>query len=201
MFYQAENQDVTFADVSLRDAAHDIIREHPYNVGVGGWPTIHYFNSDIVLVADGDGDDGTGGIASVGVGKYVKKTSLPISVELGPKYDYMLQYVEDVGNTLLCNIETSVGCSQQELQYLRKWKNKTRQQQQNEVSRLSKLIVQTDTDNNDQQQNQHHMNNNVNIQTPEFQRWVNKRIKLLNKLLSTSSTEDSSTAAQLKDEL
>ena len=198
MFYQAENQDVTFADVSLRDAAHDIIREHPYNVGVGGWPTIHYFNSDVVLVADGDGDgdDGTGGVASVGVGKYVKKTSLPISVELGPKYDYMLHYIEDVGNTILCNVQTLVGCSQQEIQFLQKWKNKTIIQQQKEVSRLSKLL-QTDTDKNGQQQHQHHMNNNVNVQTPEFQRWVNKRIKVLNKLLSVSD----STATHLKDEL
>ena len=205
MFAEAENTDVTFADVSLRDASHDIIRGHPYSVGVGGWPTIHYFNRDVVGVVDGDG---TGDLVpvGVGVGKYQKKTSLSISVELGPKYDYMLQYIEDVGNTILCNVVTLVGCSQQELQFVQKWNSttKTNQQQQKELSRLSKLIVQTNSDNNDnvqQQHHHHHMNNNVNVQTPEFQRWVTKRIKLLNKILSMSSTDDSTTVQEVKDEL
>ena len=158
-----------FADVNLR-AIKDMIRGDPYNIGQDGWPTILYFNNKN---ADG------------GVGKYVKQTSLPVSIELGPKYGYLLEYIETIGNTMLCNIFSNIGCTNQEIKFITKYKLKTKTQQEKELSRLIPLVI--DIDYNDDDNNP---NVKPNMKTPEFQSWVQKRIKILQKLIDKGLSSD-----------
>ena len=180
-FKRAGNQDVIFADVNLR-AIKDMIRGDPYNIGQGGWPTILYFNKDVVVTTAENG---------IGVGRYKKKTNLPVSIELGPKHGYLLEYIETVGRTMLCNVFSNIGCTNQEIKFITKYKLKTKTQQEKELSRLIPLVI--DIDNNDDDNNP---NVKPNMKTPEFQSWVQKRIKILQKLIEKGlSSED------VKDEL
>ena len=80
-FAEAGNTDVSFADVNLRETP---IRGPPYNPGVGGWPTILYFNQET-------GPEGA---------PYTKKTTLPMCQELGD-VDRMTAYIEQAGGTKL----------------------------------------------------------------------------------------------------
>lgn len=68
---------VVFADVNLKEAQ---IREEHLDVGVGGWPTIRYWNRRT----------GLNGLS------YVQKTEKAMCTELGPGLAYMEEYVDAV---------------------------------------------------------------------------------------------------------
>jgi len=80
----ANNDDVVFGDVNLRDSR---VTTGPnggnLSPGQGGWPTIRYFNKET-------GPDGA---------PYVKKTKDAMCTELGPGKPYMKMYVEEMGKT------------------------------------------------------------------------------------------------------
>lgn len=119
----AENSDVAFMDVNLRE---DAIRQGPngeaYNPGAGGWPTVRYFNKKT-------------GIAG---GSYIKKTDDPMCTELG-KEDNMVAYVEEYAKTALCAVATGKGCSEKEIGYIAKSKAKTADELQEMVARLESM--------------------------------------------------------------
>lgn len=80
----AENPDVAFGDINLRDGC---CRNGPnggsLGAGKGGWPTIRYFNQETGL-------DGA---------TYVKVSKDPMCTELGPGKPHLNNYIESYGKT------------------------------------------------------------------------------------------------------
>lgn len=118
-----ESSDVAFMDVNLSQEA---IRQGPngeaWNPGMGGWPTIRYFNAET-------------GIAG---GTYEKKTSLPICQELGNE-DNMVDYIEEYSNAALCSVATEKGCSEKEIGYITKMKAKSSSDVTAQIERLESM--------------------------------------------------------------
>jgi len=73
---QAGNDAVAFGDVMVMEN-RNFFGGPPHNPGKGGWPTIKYFNKET-------------GIAG---GYYTMKTEGMVCDELGPKTNYMAEYV------------------------------------------------------------------------------------------------------------
>jgi len=93
--------------------------------GAGGWPTIRYFNKET----------GYGGKA------YPKKTNDAMCDELGPKNDYMQQYVEEMGGTSLCNVkQTDTGCSDKQKAFIEKWNTKPSDEISKQLERLKGMV-------------------------------------------------------------
>jgi len=150
----AGSSDVAFMDVNLSEEG---IREgpngEPYNPGAGGWPTVRYFNKET-------------GIAG---GTYVKKTGQPMCTELGNE-DYMIEYVEEYGNTSLCEVATEKGCDQKEIGYITKMKSKTGAELTAQIERLESM--------------------DESSMTPELFKWLKKRKKILKQLLAKGAGTD-----------
>jgi len=150
----AGSTDVAYMDVNL---SKESIREGPngeaYNPGAGGWPTIRYFNKET-------------GIAG---GTYVKKTSEAMCTELGDE-ERMIDYIEEIGKTSICAVETKKGCDEKEIGYIAKMESES-----NEVleSKLDRLVS---------------MENST--MTPELLSWLKKRKKILKKLLHVVAVRD-----------
>merc|ERR1719161_37046 len=114
-----DNTDVAFCDVNLsQDQVRDIHGEQQ-SPGAGGWPTIRYFNKET----------GYGGKP------YPKKTDKAMCDELGDTSN-MQAYVEEMGGTSLCSIETLKGCSDKESKFISKWKPKSVDDVAKELARL-----------------------------------------------------------------
>jgi hypothetical protein len=115
----ANNDDVVFMDVNLSEEA---IRESPngdpYGPGVGGWPTIRYFNKET-------------GIAG---GAYKQKTDGAMCDELGDKA-MMEAYVEDYGNASLCSLDGK-GCDEREVGFIEKGRAMSADDQKAQLTRL-----------------------------------------------------------------
>ena len=111
----AGNDNVAFGDVNLQTTP---IRGPPHNPGQGGWPTIRYFNSDT-------GKEG---------GSYEKRTEATMCTELGNR-NYMIDYIETYGNTVLCGID-GTNCNEKELEYLEKHKSTYPGELQTQLDRL-----------------------------------------------------------------
>ena len=86
--------------------------------------------------------------------------------ELGPKgEDYMSMYVEEAGGTSLCALDGS-GCSERQVKYIEKMKEKGLEAQQKQYKRLDGM---QDKD-----------------MTPELKEWKNKRKKILQQLIKAA---------------
>lgn len=114
----ADNDNVVFADINLRDAP---IRGN-YNPGAGGWPTVRVFNSET-------GPDGAA---------YEKKTSKSMCDELGPKETYMSQYVEDFLPKCFVSDPTN-GCNEKEQKFITKFAAKSPEDVTKQIKRLQGL--------------------------------------------------------------
>jgi len=95
-------------------------------------------------------------------GSYVKITSNAMCEELGNE-DNMRAYVEDYGNTSLCRIELQDQCSDKELAYIEKFKDKSIEDVQVQLDRLAKMTE--------------------GKMKPELMAWAAKRIKILRQLI------------------
>jgi len=116
---------VVFGDVSLSKNQVRTIGGEDQNPGAGGWPTIRYFNKET----------GYGGKP------YHQKTSMAMCDELGPKQDYMQQYVEEYGGTSLCNInKTDKGCSDKQKEFIGKWIAKPAADAKKQLDRLVGMV-------------------------------------------------------------
>jgi len=86
----ANNPDVVFGDINLRDGA---VRSGPnggdLGAGRGGWPTVRYFNKET-------GYDGA---------EYKKVTSDAMCTELGPGKPHLQNYIEEFGKTSIDKTE------------------------------------------------------------------------------------------------
>ena len=115
----AENPDVVFMDVNLSE---EQIREspdgEPYSPGMGGWPTIRYFNKETGLAG----------------GSYAKKTEGAMCDELGDEA-FMEAYVEEYGNTSLCSLDGK-GCDEKELGFIEKGKAMSAADRKAQLTRL-----------------------------------------------------------------
>lgn len=93
-----------------------------YNPGMGGWPTIRYFNSETGMKG----------------GEYVKKTDKSMCDELGDE-DAMIEYIEEYGNTSTCNVVSKEGCGDRQIGYIEKMKVKSMEDITNQLERLEKM--------------------------------------------------------------
>jgi len=119
------NSDVVFGDVLLSKAQVKTIGGVGQSPGAGGWPTIRHFNKAT----------GYGGSA------YTQKTSTAMCDELGPKNEYMQQYVEEAGSTSLCNVlQTDVGCSDKQKEFIEKWSGKPKEDLLKQRDRLLGMV-------------------------------------------------------------
>lgn len=104
----AENPDVVFGDVSLRDDGY----RGNHSPGQGGWPTVKYFNQET-------GYEGKA---------YNKKTSKSMCDELGPPGDMLQAYIEEAGKTSVdkskCVAASGDGCDEKELKFIANMKKK-----------------------------------------------------------------------------
>mmetsp|Transcript_84039 Transcript_84039/g.195447 ORF Transcript_84039/g.195447 Transcript_84039/m.195447 type:complete len:96 (+) Transcript_84039:459-746(+) len=61
--------------------------------------------------------------------------------ELGPKEDYMQQYVEEQGGTSLCNVNrTDKGCSEKQVKFIEKWADKPVVELTKQLERLQGMV-------------------------------------------------------------
>jgi len=116
---------VVFGDVALSKNQVQTIHGTSQSPGSEGWPTIRYFNKET----------GYGGKP------YPKKTGMAMCDELGPKHDYMQQYVEERGGTSLCNInKTDKGCSDKQKDFIGKWIAKPAADAKKQLDRLVGMV-------------------------------------------------------------
>jgi hypothetical protein len=119
------NADVAFGDVALSKNQVRQIHGVDQGAGSGGWPTVRYFNKET----------GYGGKP------YAKKTSQAMCDELGPKTDYMQQFVEEAGGTSLCDVKnTEVGCNEKQKGFIDKWASKPAEEVKKQLDRLTGMV-------------------------------------------------------------
>lgn len=102
-------------------------------------------------------------------GNYVKLTNKAMCEELGNE-DNMRKYVEDYGNTSLCRIEWQDQCSDKELVYIKKFKDKSIVDLQAQLDRLTKMTE--------------------GKMKPELMEWAVKRTKILLQLIVPASEDE-----------
>jgi hypothetical protein len=72
---------------------------------------------------------------------YEKKTSSAMCDELGPKNEYMQQFIEEAGGASLCNVATpDIGCTDQQKKFIAKWAEKPKDELQKQIDRLSGMV-------------------------------------------------------------
>lgn len=104
----ATNQKIVFGDVNIKEAGITKLKLPPHQPGTsGGWPTIRYFSKQTGL----DGVD------------YKQKTQMRKWQELGPDHMFMIEFIEDVSNTPLCDVVTFRNCDERSLAFLNKINN------------------------------------------------------------------------------
>jgi|Transcript_79464 hypothetical protein len=61
--------------------------------------------------------------------------------ELGPKEEYMHQYVEEIGGVSLCSVTSAdVGCSDEQKKFIAKWGEKNKDELEAQLTRLSGMV-------------------------------------------------------------
>mmetsp|Transcript_13221 Transcript_13221/g.28939 ORF Transcript_13221/g.28939 Transcript_13221/m.28939 type:complete len:98 (+) Transcript_13221:482-775(+) len=61
--------------------------------------------------------------------------------ELGPKGDYMQQYIEEAGGTSLCSIANpESGCSEKQKTFIDKWQSKDSSELEKQLNRLKGML-------------------------------------------------------------
>lgn len=148
---------MVFGDVSL---SSDQVREiggESQSPGAGGWPTIRYFNKET----------GYGGK------EYTKKTSEAMCDELGPKHDYMQQFVEEAGGVSQCSVKnTEVGCSDKQKTFIEKWTGKPMDEISKQLDRLNGMV-----------------GKNSDSMKPEALAWAKQRLNVFKQLAKEGKTE------------
>eukprot|EP00747_Dinoflagellata_sp_TGD_P211363 gnl/TRDRNA2_/TRDRNA2_84596_c0_seq1.p2 gnl/TRDRNA2_/TRDRNA2_84596_c0~~gnl/TRDRNA2_/TRDRNA2_84596_c0_seq1.p2 ORF type:complete len:104 (-),score=37.90 gnl/TRDRNA2_/TRDRNA2_84596_c0_seq1:332-643(-) len=101
------------------------------------------------------------------------KTDMAMCDELGPKNEYMQQYVEEQGGTTLCNVnKTDKGCTDKQKDFIGKWAEKPMDEIEKQLTRLKGMADKGSTD-----------------MKPEALSWVKQRIGIF-KQLSKPKTEE-----------
>ena len=87
--------------------------------------------------------------------------------ELGD-YDYMVEYVEEAGNTSLCSVD-GTGCDDRSAAYMNKMKTKSKDEKEAQLRRLEGMEAQDMKD--------------------DLKEWVRMRKRLLKTLIATHDDE------------
>mmetsp|Transcript_16840 Transcript_16840/g.18776 ORF Transcript_16840/g.18776 Transcript_16840/m.18776 type:complete len:93 (+) Transcript_16840:423-701(+) len=82
--------------------------------------------------------------------------------ELGPKNEFMQEFVMEAGGTSLCDAETLAGCSEKEQKYITKFKAKSHDDVQAQITRLTGMKGGKMRD--------------------ELKKWLNQRLAILTQL-------------------
>ena len=90
---------------------------------------------------------------------YEKKTGRPMCQELGDRY-MMIDYVEEAGDTILCDAVTGTNCSEKEKAFARKYSEADAEQLESQLSRLAEM----------------------SDLKSELQQWVYRRVRILKQL-------------------
>lgn len=81
--------------------------------------------------------------------------------ELGDD-EYMQAYVEEMGSTSLCSAFDGAGCSDKEIEFATKWKDKPAEDVTSQIERLEKM--------------------KGSSMKPELKKWLSQRLALLKQL-------------------
>mmetsp|Transcript_1176 Transcript_1176/g.1643 ORF Transcript_1176/g.1643 Transcript_1176/m.1643 type:complete len:96 (+) Transcript_1176:236-523(+) len=90
--------------------------------------------------------------------------------ELGPKNDYMQQYIEEYGGTSLCSAVTGAGCSEKEVKFAEKFKAKSIADVEKQITRLTKMKEKK--------------------MKPSLKAWIIQRLSILKQLKKLKDTKD-----------
>jgi len=119
---KSEYSHIAFGDVNLAEARGTA----PWaQAGMGGWPTIRYFNAET----------GYQGAA------YQQKTSKSMCDELGDK-QYLRDYITDK-SIKPCVVNTEDNCSDEEKKFIDDWRSRSKIDVEKEYIRLEKVISQS----------------------------------------------------------
>ena len=99
----------------------------------------------------------------------MKKTSKAMCEELGSD-EYMTAYVEEYAGTSLCSVADGKGCSEKEVGYIDKMKGKDMSEVEKQLERLNGM--------------------DTTQMKADLGSWVNKRKKILTKLLELNAVKD-----------
>jgi len=143
--------------VALSENQVRTIHGEDQGAGSGGWPTIRYFNKET----------GYGGKP------YPKKTSSSMCDELGPNEEYMQQYIEEMGNTILCNaFKPEKGCTEKQKGFIEKWATKAPAELSKQLERLTAMV---DKDSKSMK--------------PDMLSWAKQRLGIFKQLLAPSAAK------------
>lgn len=147
------NADVVFGDVALSENQVRTIHGEDQGAGAGGWPTVRYFNT-----ATGYGGKG-----------YEKKTGDAMCDELGPKTNFMQEFVEQFAT--LCNVnDTTTGCSDKQKEFVAKWSSKPADEIKKQLTRLEGM--------------------SGGAMKPEAMQWLKQRLSIFKQLSKKGGSEE-----------
>jgi len=93
--------------------------------------------------------------------------------ELGPKNDYMQQYIEEAGGTSLCNVDkVENGCTDKQKDFVKKWSAKPNDEIKKQLGRLNGMA-----------ESSSHMK-------PEALAWIKQRIGIFKQLEKKATKEE-----------
>jgi len=84
--------------------------------------------------------------------------------ELGPKNEYMMEYIEEAGKTSLCALD-GTGCNEKSMKYMEKFKAKTKAEQEAQLLRLQSM--------------------EGDSMKADLKDWLKTRMRLLNNLIAS----------------
>ena len=96
---------------------------------------------------------------------YPKKTDKAMCDELGPKENYMRDWVEEFASLCDANSTDKKGCSEQQIKFIDKWSGKPKDDLQGQLTRLKGMV---DKDGGSMK--------------PDALKWVNQRMKLIQQM-------------------
>jgi len=150
--------DVIFGDVTLSESQVRTIHGTDQGAGAGGWPTIRYFNKETGL----------------GGKKYEQKTTKAMCDELGPKEEYMQEFIEEKSGASLCDVnDTTKGCTEQQTKFIAKSSG-------NGVDDLKKGLARL----------QGIADKDGSSMKPEALKWFKQRANILKQLLKTKGSDE-----------
>lgn len=101
--------------------------------------------------------------------------------ELGDRMR-MIDYVEDYGNTVLCSVEDGKNCNEQELTYVKKWKDKDYRELMSQYKRLEGMTKEKQI-----------MKDNLRL-------WAFRRMRILKRLIAAYEKNASGSSSSEADE-
>jgi len=154
----ASAADVVFGDVTLSSDQVRTIHENDQSPGAGGWPTVRYFNKET----------GYGGR------QYAKKTNKAMCDELGPKEEYMQEFIEEISGASLCDVnDTTKGCTEQQTKFIEKQSSKGVDELKKQLDRLQGMA---DKDGSSMK--------------PEALKWIKQRANIYKQLLKKTGSDE-----------